>query len=521
MIALRQLVLAALLTTSLLVAGSARGETPSASYALIVGVNRSSAAKLEPLRYADDDAARYHDLFRLLGAHTHVLAHMDANTRRLHPQATAEALAPRAAELESVVGKLRVEIRRAKRRGIRTTLYLVYAGHGEVADGEAVILLEDARMNASQLAALVDRVGADSVHLVIDACYSGMLVQGRGPGGKRRPLRGFSEAGPLVKNRRIGLLLSTSSGRESHEWEALQAGVFSHEVRSGLYGAADADRDGRVTYREIAAFVHRANAAIPNERYRPDVYARPPAQSDMLADVRGALRRRVELKMRRSGHWVVENDLGVRLADLNPAANHEMRFARHSGPLFVRLVPESTEDPVTEYAIPPALDVVSLADIEPTAPRVAMRGAAHESFTRLFTLPFNLDTVRSYRPPAPPEAEVAGAPAARGAAGHVNRDVAVALFGLGAASATVGGILLWSGHHIRDGVPADADQRAVAERNERIAERNVAAAVAFAAGGAAVAAGLAMCLWPSDDPSSGLSFQVGPNTASVWLRSRF
>ena len=38
----------------------------------------------------------------------------------------------------------------------------------------------------------------------------------------------------------------------------------------------DTDGDGRISYREIAAFVARANAAIPGERFRPDVFARPP-----------------------------------------------------------------------------------------------------------------------------------------------------------------------------------------------------------------------------------------------------
>ena len=73
---------------------------------------------------------------------------------------------------------------------------------------------------------------------------------------------------------------------ESHEWAGFEAGVFSHEVRSGLFGAADADGDGRVTYAEIAAFVRRANEAIPADRFRPQVLARPPQGDGMLVDLR-------------------------------------------------------------------------------------------------------------------------------------------------------------------------------------------------------------------------------------------
>jgi hypothetical protein len=496
-----------------LLARSGHAEAPSARFALIIGVNRSGKRDLAPLRYADDDAARYHDLFRLLGASTHILARMDANTKRLHPQATAEAVPPRRAELERTVRRIAAEIQRAKRKGIRTTLYFVYAGHGDLEGEEAAILLEDQRLNAARLAALFERIGANSVHLLVDACHSGLLAQSRGPGGKRRPLRGFSQAGPLVKNPRIGMLLSTSSGRESHEWEAFQAGVFSHEVRSGLYGAADANHDGRVSYREIAAFVDRANAAIPNERFRPDVYARPPSGSDVLADVRLALRRRVEVPSQ--GHWILENDIGVRIADLNPSHGHAMQLARHNGVLFVRRLPESLAGEPLEYTVPTTVEVVSLAELEPTTPRVAIRGAAHVSFTRLFTLPFGPDTVRRYdmRSHVTEEALAHGG-AARDAGPRSRRATAITVLGLGTAAAWIGGVLVVSAHRVQDSIPEDAAQQVVAERNERIVERNVAAGVAFGIAGAAAVAGVTLLLWPSGTPT-----EIGVSGSGIWLRT--
>ena len=85
---------------ALLVSARARAE-PTASFALIVGVNQGADRELPKLRYADDDAARYQDLFRLLGARTHVLARIDENTARLHAQAAAEAAPPTRDGLES------------------------------------------------------------------------------------------------------------------------------------------------------------------------------------------------------------------------------------------------------------------------------------------------------------------------------------------------------------------------------------------------------------------------------------
>ena len=94
---LRLALSAALAVVTLLCAdrAGAQDAPPSkATFALIVGANQS-VDNLTPLKYADDDAARYLDLFRLLGARTYLLSRLDDNTRRLHPQAAARCLALR------------------------------------------------------------------------------------------------------------------------------------------------------------------------------------------------------------------------------------------------------------------------------------------------------------------------------------------------------------------------------------------------------------------------------------------
>src|SRR5207302_8747688 len=139
------------------------------------------------------------------------------------------------------------------------------------------------------------RIHSDQSQLIVDACYSYFLTLERGPGGSRHDIPGFAQFGGLAKRENVGLLLSTSSARESHEWSGVESGVFSHEVRSGLYGAADADGDGVVTYPEMVAFIERANAAIPGERFRPDVFARAPRLSSQLVDLRQANRRQIQI----------------------------------------------------------------------------------------------------------------------------------------------------------------------------------------------------------------------------------
>jgi hypothetical protein len=219
-----------------------KGEA-TATFALVVGVNRSVDEELKPLRYADDDAARFFDLFRSLGARTYLLTRPDENTGRLHPQAAAEAKLPNMPAWEEVLVRLSDDMEQARAREVKTVFYFVYAGHGNEKGGRGYITLEDGRLTGGRIAKdIVERVGAGEVHLMVDACHSYLLVDTRGPGGRRRPLHGFSKIENLIRRDHVGLLLSTSSAAESHEWEAFQAGVFSHEVRSGLYGAAQGIR---------------------------------------------------------------------------------------------------------------------------------------------------------------------------------------------------------------------------------------------------------------------------------------
>jgi hypothetical protein len=321
----------------LLAAGAARADGP-ARFALVIGVNQSGERDTPVLRYADDDAAGYLELFRTIGARTYLLSRFDDNTRRLHAQAMAEAQDPRRAELAATVAQVKADVARARARGVRTVLYFIYAGHGKVEDGRGYLALEDGRLYGADLERVIDATSADDTHVIVDACYSVFLAFSRGPGGERREARGFSSLGGLGARPNVGLLLSTSSARESHEWSEYQAGVFSHEVRSGLLGAADADGDGQVSYREIAAFIQRANAPVPNEKFRPDVYVKAPASAPALVDLRAALERRLELGGDHPGHYLLEDARGVRLADFHNAPGQPLHLIRPAaaGPLFLR-----------------------------------------------------------------------------------------------------------------------------------------------------------------------------------------
>jgi hypothetical protein len=427
-----------------------------------------------------------------------LLSRLDDNTRRLHAQAAAEALEPTRSVLEQTVAQIAADVIRARDRQVETVLYIVYAGHGNIQDGVGYVTLEDTRITGADLARFAATIPATRVHVIVDACASYYLAYSRGPGGERRPLRGFQDSSQLASDPRIGLLLSTSSAREIHEWDGFQAGVFSHEVRSGLYGAADADGDGQVSYREIAAFVSQANGAIPNERFRPNVFARPPRQSDMLLDLRHGLERRLEIDGAHAAHYWLEDSNGVRLLDVHNAGDQAVHVVRPSpgGLIYVRRA-----DDDFERILPSAPDVVALSDLDDRRVTVATRGAAHEAFTKLFALPFDRAVVAGYVLPDPGgpgsamlDSMLADAPPATSS--RLQLELGWAGVGLGAAGIGVGVAFTVSASTVAGNASPRQSQAEVADRNRRIDSFNTGAVIGYAAGGAMLATGVLLLLWP-------------------------
>ncbi len=390
-------------------------------------------------------------------------------------------------------------------------LYVVYAGHGDVSGTEAYLALEDARLTGTDIEhTILDAVHADESHLIVDACYSYFLAYGRGPGGRRRELHGFAPSEGLARREDVGLLLSTTVARESHEWEGFQAGVFSHEVRSGLYGAADADGDGQVSYREIAAFVSRANEAIANERFRPEVYARPPRRGSTLIDLRGAPGRRLHVDAAvPADHYVLEDTRGIRIADFHSSQGQSLSLLLPAvvGPLYLR-----RDGDGRELVVPadsgPSLELAALTAQEP---RIAARGAAHDAFSLIFSLPFDETAVQSYAPAdSPPQL-----PEQDGPRRSWRKRAGLAAAGLTAVSAGAAlGLALWA-HELSDQAHSTSPQTQVAALNGQLSTRKTWAEVAAAtAGASAIAAGI-LLFWPTASVHPVAGFDTASATLGV------
>jgi hypothetical protein len=389
----------ALVLLSLLVApASTHAQPPDASrdevrFALIIGYNHSDDPSLDALRYADDDAIRYHELLSTVTERAVLLTTPDIETQEL--LGDVSALAPTRQNLLDSLQNIRSAMIRAKAQGKRPVLYFVYSGHGNYdAEGRGYVHLADGRFTTRDLFhRVLEPTRDDPVILIIDACNAGLMVNGRG-----RPAEISAERRPTGASRldltsypNVGLVLANSAIGETHEWGRFLAGVFSHEVRSGMLGAADLDDDQRINFAELAAFIASANARVKNPTVKVTPYIRPPLTDPNLAliDLSRAtrLRGRLRIDSRVTGKaHIVDHDL-VRYADFHrtrESASFWLAITR-PGELVV-----ATEH--AEWIVPDtASGEVTLATLERRArSTMSARGAGSEYFDRtLFHEPFD------------------------------------------------------------------------------------------------------------------------------------
>lgn len=395
--------LAFLLT--LLVGSTAWADAAPTTLVLIVASNRGAALDRRPLQYADDDGAKYHQVFASLAgeSNTTLLTDFDADSARLFPALARLVRPPTRPQIESAMARLAQQARKAHQEGQSVQFYFVFAGHGDVDQGRGFLELADGPFTSDDLDSLLRRIGADESHVILDSCNSFFVINPRKPGGRRfaTPHDAAERLAHSLPN--VGVFLSTSSEAEVFEWSELQSGVFSHAVRSGLMGAADANHDGRVSYEELAGFVETSAAEIKNPVYRPKIYARGPNGRDAstLFDASRTRAINVSITDDASMRLTARDRDGVRWLDAHKEAGQILDLRLPLALLgrldFEKLTASGEAAGTVEgrYEVP-ADSQVTLAQLTPAASASAPRGA-QEIFRGLFVRPFGPRALAQYR----------------------------------------------------------------------------------------------------------------------------
>jgi hypothetical protein len=325
---------------------SASAQARAVSYAVAVGNNAAPSPDLATLRYADDDAVRYYELFSAFAESAWLLSTMDGPTRRRYPEAFAHARPPTLASLDVVVSEIAERMRGDIARGDQPVLYFTFSGHGTSDEsGRFYLAFLDGGLTRERLyEGVLTKLPDCLVHLILDACHAESIVgmrgliarevQARAAVATEGDARDVLAAATLERYPRVGALVATTVEQEAHEWSRLESGVFTHEVLSGLRGAADINGDGRIEYSEIQAFVASANRELKDPRAIPHVIAAAPQ-----ADLHAALLSLSELRNvgfltgdpRSLGRFYVELENGERILDAHLAEDLRARLAVPAG----------------------------------------------------------------------------------------------------------------------------------------------------------------------------------------------
>lgn len=209
----------------------ARAEEPRAvqRFAVVVGANDGGKARVH-LRYAASDARTVAKVLSELGG-------VDRDD-------VAVVLQPTGTEFRTALRKAADRVAAAQARGERTHFVFYYSGHSD----ERGLMLGEEQVSYPELRKLLEEVPAQVRIGILDSCASGAFTRSKG-GRRRAP---FMVGGADVAGH--AFLTSSSVDEAAQESDGIRGSFFTHFLVSGLRGAADHDRDRKITLDEAYQF---------------------------------------------------------------------------------------------------------------------------------------------------------------------------------------------------------------------------------------------------------------------------
>jgi hypothetical protein len=190
---------------------------------LFVGSNGAPRGR-EPLEHAEADARQMRRVFVELGG--------------LPPEGAHLLEAPTAAAIKDAIATVGAGAR---------LLVFYYSGHADARG----LLLDGSELSFADLERALAATGAELRLELLDACRSGAMTRSKGARlGDRLQIAGGDRGEGRV------VITSSAEWEDSHESDQLGGSFFTLHMTTGLRGAADSDRDGRVTLAEAYTYVY-------------------------------------------------------------------------------------------------------------------------------------------------------------------------------------------------------------------------------------------------------------------------
>lgn len=205
-------------------------------FALVVGANNGGPGRVI-LRYAVSDAKAMKKLLEEMGG--------------INPEDSILLEEPDRRAFFSQIHRLREIINEAKSEYRRVEVIFYYSGHSD----EENILLGEEKLSYKEYRKAINSMNADVRIAILDSCAPGGFTRVKG-GKKKSPF--LMDTAYDMKG--YAFMASSSSTEASQESDQLKASFFTHNLLSGLRGAADMTSDGRITFNE--AYQYAFNATL-------------------------------------------------------------------------------------------------------------------------------------------------------------------------------------------------------------------------------------------------------------------
>lgn len=286
-------------------------------FAVVVGNDVGQPPDVS-LRYAEADASRMAGVLQEVGGvrpeNLVLLRGQDADTVRRALIAVNE---------------------RVRTAGRPTVLLVYYSGHAD----SGALHLGQSRLELGELEQLVRGSAAAFRLLVLDACRSGALTRVKGG----TPIPPFDiRLGERVAGEGAVFLTSSSASEDSQESDELKGSFFTHALVSGLLGAADENRDGRITLDEAYRYAYEAtlrasSRTLAGTQHPTFQYELRGAGDLVLATLEGRSQTRAWLELPAGRTWLLfqESADGPVVGEV-AAADRVRRLSVRAGRYFVR-----------------------------------------------------------------------------------------------------------------------------------------------------------------------------------------
>ena len=208
----------------------------------------------------------------------------------------------------------------------RVEVFFYYSGHSD----EDSLFLGESRVTYNEFKNLITSMDADVRIAILDSCASGNLAL---PKGVKRKAPFLLDTAYDMKG--YAFMTSSSASEAAQESGRLKKSYFTHNLISGMRGAADMNQDGRITLSEAYQFAFDGTLTQTEKTMagpqHPSYHIEMSGTGDVVITEIGKSAAILNIKKDVSGKVYIHNRENVLVVELSKAAGREVTIGLNAG----------------------------------------------------------------------------------------------------------------------------------------------------------------------------------------------